>query len=426
MSTSNGGIQSQIPKLLGQNYYHWHIQMKVLLESQDLWSIIEDGYSEIPANASENDQNTYREKVRKDKKALHVIFQAVNETVFERVATSKTSKEAWNILHKAYRGERRVKTVRLQTLRCEFDALRMKDSESIEEYINRTTVIVNQLRLNEEEVPEQRIIEKILRSLTRKYESVVVAIEESKDLNTITTEELLGILQSHELRLKQYDDSPMEQAFQVQSQGLERSRSLRSENTGRGRGRGRGRYNGQIRCFNCQRLGHIAKFCQRRDDTEKISNALMHEKEEDEETMFMIFNIEETTKDGCWYLDSGCSNHMTGDKSLFVTLDESERREVRTGDNKKLEVLGCGDVLIRFKGVEKRVPNVYFVEGLKHNLLSVGQLVQKGYEVKFHNHECTIKDQKGMSIGKVQMTGNKMFPLNLEYDDTPRAYSMMI
>ncbi|KAJ0522113.1 putative RNA-directed DNA polymerase [Helianthus annuus] len=402
--------------------------MKVLLESQDLWTIVEEGYNQPAYGAPESDQNTYKENIKKDKKALHIIFQAASDMVFERIAVCQTSKEAWNVLHKTYRGEQRVKMVKLQTLRCEFDALRMKENESIEDFVNRTTVIVNQLRQNEENISEQRIVEKLLRTLTRKYESVVVAVEESKDLNNMTVEELLGILQSHELRLKQYDEAPMEQAFQVQNS--ERSRQLRYENNGRGRGRGRGRTSGQIRCYNCQKLGHTACFCnQRRDENERMNNALMHEEEgvndKNDDTMFMIFNVEEIPKNDCWYLDSGCSNHMTGDKSLFITLNESERREVRTGDDKKLEVLGSGDVAISIKGTEKRVPNVFYVEGLKHNLLSVGQLVQKGYEVKFSNRECRIKDKTGETIGIVNMTGNKMFPLNLSQDLIPRAYSMI-
>ncbi|XP_022007173.1 uncharacterized protein LOC110906331 [Helianthus annuus] len=303
-------------------------------------------------------------------------------------------KEAWEVLHKAYGGENRVKTVRLQTLRCEFDALRMKDSESIEDYINRTTVIVNQLRLNEERIEEQRIVEKILRSLTRKYESVVVAIEESKDLNAISTKELLGILQSHELRLKQYDDAPTEQAFQVQSNNYDRSRQPRSKNTGRGCGKGRGRFNRLIRCYNCQKLGHTAIFCNKRDENDRSGNVLLHKDEaedENDETMFMIFNVEEVIKNDCWYLDSGCNNHMTGDKNLFISLNESERREVRTGDDKRLDVLGCGDVIIKVKGVGRRVQNVFYVEGLKHNLLSIGQLVQKGYEVRFSDQDARLK-----------------------------------
>lgn len=61
----------------------------------------------------------------------------------------------------------------------------------------------------------KRIVEKMLRSLTRKFEYIVVAIEESKDSKTLSLESLVGTLQSHELRMRQFDDSPMEQAFQV-------------------------------------------------------------------------------------------------------------------------------------------------------------------------------------------------------------------
>ncbi|XP_022003035.1 uncharacterized protein LOC110900455 [Helianthus annuus] len=398
--------------------------MRVLLESQELWTIVEEGYTDLPTNASESDQGIQREKIKKDRKALHIMFQAVSETIFERVATCKTSKEACEILHKAYRGENKVKMVRLQTLRCEFDALKMKDSESIEDYINRMAVIVNQLRLNEERIEEQRIVEKILRSLTRKYELVVVAIEESKDINAISTEELQGILQSHELRLKQYDDASIEQAFQIQSNQHDRTRQSRSDYNGRGRGKGRGKFNNSIRCFNCQKLGHVARFCNKRSEDDKSNTALMHtdeQEDENDDTMFMIFNVEEVIKNDCWYLDSGCSNHMTGDKNLFITLNDSERREVRTGDDKRLEVLGCGDVLIKVKGIERWVPNVFYVEGLKHNLLSIGQLIQKGYDVRFNNQECTIKDSLGSHIGTVRMTGNKMFPLNMKQDLTPRC-----
>ncbi|XP_022004485.1 uncharacterized protein LOC110902055 [Helianthus annuus] len=338
------------------------------------------------------------------------MFQSVNETIFEHIATCKTSKDAWEVLHKAYRGEHRVKTVRLQTLRCEFDNLRMKESETIEDYVNRTTIIVNQLRMNEERIDEQRVIEKILRSLTRKYESVVVAIEESKDLNTISTEELLGILQSHELRLKQYDDASVEQAFQVQGNSYDRSRQFKNDMSGRGRGKGRNMFNGMIRCYNCQRIGHTARFCNKREDSDRSNNVMLHKEDvedENDDTMFMIFNVEEVVKNDCWYLDSGCSNHMTGNKSLFINLNESDRREVKTGDDKRLEVLGCGEVKIRIKGQEKKIPNVFYVDGLKHNLLSVGQLVQKGYDVRFNDKGCTINDSSGYCMGTIKMTGTR-------------------
>ena len=68
-----------------------------------------------------------------------------------------------------------------------------------------------------------------------------MAIEESKDLNTCSLEELLGSLQSHELRIKQFDSSPSEQDFQIQdtSHGGFRGRGGRGSFRGRGQGRGK-------------------------------------------------------------------------------------------------------------------------------------------------------------------------------------------
>jgi len=93
-----------------------------------------------------------------------------------------------------------VNMVRLQTLHSEFDTLKMKDSEPIEDYFNWVVSIVNQLKVNDEKIENQRIVEKILRSLTRKFESTVVTIKELKDLSILSVESLLGSLQLHELR----------------------------------------------------------------------------------------------------------------------------------------------------------------------------------------------------------------------------------
>ncbi|KAJ0785458.1 putative RNA-directed DNA polymerase [Helianthus annuus] len=410
------GIQTQIPKFIGQNYYHWNIQIKVLFESQDLWGVVEEGIRELGTNPTEEATAVYKDAVKKDKRALHILFQSVGDTIFERIALAKSSKEAWGILRKSYQGENRVKSVKLQSLRYEFDALNMKEGESVEDYFNRIILVVNKLRMNEETISEQRIVEKILRSLTRNFESVVITVEETKDLESISTEELMGILQSHELRLKRYEDVPTEHAFQLQNSSNDRYGQSRSETGGKGRSKNRGRNWSLVRCYNCQRLGHTVKFCQRKEDNDKPDNVLIH-KDEDvtdrDDTMFMIFNMEETVKEDCWYLDSGCSNHMTGNRDLFVKLDESVKREVRTGDDKRLDVLGCGEVSIRIKEHTRKIPNVFYVKGLKHNLLSVGQLIQKGYMVLFKKDRCIIKDVKNDVIGDIKMTNNKMFPLRL-------------
>ena len=75
------------------------------------------------------------------------------------------------------------------------------------------------MRKHGEDVSEPKVIEKILRSLPRKYEHIVAAIEEAIDLSEMTMNELLGSWQSNEDRLKRYDDyGAVENAFYIQLQ----------------------------------------------------------------------------------------------------------------------------------------------------------------------------------------------------------------
>lgn len=77
-----------------------------------------------------------------------------------------------------------------------------------------------------------------------------------------------------------------------------------------------------------------------------------------------------------WLIDSGCSNHMTGDKSLFSSFDESLSITVRLGNDKEMKVCGEGTVAVSTStGTQKKLHGVQYVPGLAHNLLSVGQLL---------------------------------------------------
>jgi len=86
-----------LPKLTKVvNYDNWSLKMKTLLGSQENWEVIEDGFDE-PANTTSwsNAQLKVLKDARvKDKAALYILYQAIDESDFEKIASGKSSKEA--------------------------------------------------------------------------------------------------------------------------------------------------------------------------------------------------------------------------------------------------------------------------------------------------------------------------------------------
>jgi gag-polypeptide of LTR copia-type len=162
--------------------------MKALLGLQDVWEVVEQGYTEQEnmQDLMSNELKALKESCKKDKTTLYIMYQAVDESDFEKIAGANTSKDAWETLEKTYKGADRVKQVRVQTLRGEFQTLKMKESEDVLDYITRVELMVNQLKRNGEYMNESRVVKKILRSLVDEFENMVCAIEESKNLAKMT------------------------------------------------------------------------------------------------------------------------------------------------------------------------------------------------------------------------------------------------
>ncbi|GKF43957.1 hypothetical protein Tco_0130509 [Tanacetum coccineum] len=78
----------------------------------------------------------------------------------------------------------------------------MKEGETITDYISRVMVIVNNMGNNEEILKETQIVEKILRTLMKKFNYIVVSIEESKDITTLTIDELQSSIIVHEQKFR--------------------------------------------------------------------------------------------------------------------------------------------------------------------------------------------------------------------------------
>ncbi|KAL9269163.1 hypothetical protein AKJ16_DCAP23005 [Drosera capensis] len=127
MSKEDGGMSFHFSMLNSSNYTVWAIKIEAILDAQEVWEAIE------PTEGEEIDP-------KKDKKARAYILQSIPEDVFLQIAKKKTAKETWESLKTRYLGADRVKKARLQTLKSEFDALRITEQESIDEFAGNLSV----------------------------------------------------------------------------------------------------------------------------------------------------------------------------------------------------------------------------------------------------------------------------------------------
>ncbi|GJV17681.1 hypothetical protein Tco_1363004, partial [Tanacetum coccineum] len=97
-----------------------------------------------------------------------------------------------------------------------------------------------------------------------------------------------------------------------------------------------------------------------------------------------------------WYLDSGCSKHMTGDRSRLKNFMKKFIETVRFGNDHFGAIVGYGDYVIG----DSVIFRVYYVEGLGHNLFSVEQFCDSDLKVAFRKHSCYVRDTDGVELIK--------------------------
>nr|GEZ57297.1 integrase, catalytic region, zinc finger, CCHC-type, peptidase aspartic, catalytic [Tanacetum cinerariifolium] len=110
-----------------------------------------------------------------------------------------------------------------------------------------------------------------------------------------------------------------------------------------------------------------------------------------------------------WYLDSGCSKHMTGDRSQLINFVYKFLGTVKFGNDHVAKIKGYGDYKIR----NVTISRVYFMEGLGHNLFSVGQFCDSDLEVDFRQHTCFIRNLDGVDL-LTGSRGNNLYTLSLQ------------
>ncbi|XP_073063983.1 uncharacterized protein [Primulina eburnea] len=200
------------PVLDGSNYALWKVKMRVFIKSIDerAWQRVLDGWSPPKLEDADGDTRLKPESTwtvdevhssNFNSKALNAVFSSVDTRMFNLITNCVCAKDAWEILQKHCEGSASVRKTRLRMVTSKFESLRMEDKGSILEYDCRLRQLSNESHGLGDLIPNERLVNKVLRYLPERFNVKVCAIEESKDTSTINLDELMSSLRTFEMNL---------------------------------------------------------------------------------------------------------------------------------------------------------------------------------------------------------------------------------
>ena len=135
-----------------------------------------------------------KQKRSRNAAVLSMRQRGVTPSIFPKIMRLKKAKEAWEVLKQEFQGDVKVRAIKLQTLRRDYENTKMKENESLNDYSSRLTDLINQMKSYGDEIEDQHIVEKILISIPEKFVPIIVVIENTKDLKTLGIQELLNFV----------------------------------------------------------------------------------------------------------------------------------------------------------------------------------------------------------------------------------------
>ncbi|XP_048436133.1 uncharacterized protein LOC125475449 [Pyrus x bretschneideri] len=172
--------------------------MKTIFRSHELWSIVETGFTS-PAKAKEEitkgEMKLHRENLVKDARLLESFKELYRIRFFHAIVTLETAKVAWDILKQEFVGGKHIRPMKLHGIRRDFKYTFMSEGESLATYLARLFDLINQIKSYGEYFSNQRIVQKLLTSLPKTYDSTAYVIENTKDIEVIDAQDMVAILQ---------------------------------------------------------------------------------------------------------------------------------------------------------------------------------------------------------------------------------------
>ena len=228
---SEGQSTNRPPLFDGTDYTFWKHRMRIFIRSQDIdvWRVIEVG-NFIPKKRvdgqmipKEYDELTFEDKkqLSMNDKALSILICGITRDVFNSVSHCETAQDMWKLLEVTHEGTSKVRKAKMNILTSEYERFKLKEKETLSEMYTRFSQLVNKMRALGKKFDIEDLNNKLLNVVQWRYRAEVASIKESKDLEVITLEEVIGSLMTYE----------MEATREMEDRKEKRSLAMKAEST---------------------------------------------------------------------------------------------------------------------------------------------------------------------------------------------------
>lgn len=374
-------FQQDIEKLNNHNYSNWKYKVQLLLMKDNLFKKVIEGERPIPDGNSS--QRLIAEWDAADSKAQAYIGLTVEDGQLIHIRNKNTAKEMWNTLKEYHEKNTLTNKVHLMRTIC---SLKLEEGGNAPHHITRMQELFLRLcDIGEESLSDKWSVAMLLSSLPRSYDPLITALETrpEKELTFAVVQEKV----TAEYERKQHADGTYNS-----SEKLMKSVS------------GKEFKKNPLKCYFCKKSGHLKKDCRKylswKENQANKVNAVEHNE--------CLFTFDIRT-DG-WILDSGATQHVTGDKDFFTSLDRSYADKIEVANGQLVNVIGKGTGKLLFTNQEGKVTpvelcNVLYAPKVVGNLISIRQLILSDFSVNFSKNFCEIM-KNGKQIGFIHSTGN--------------------
>ncbi|GJT33501.1 zf-CCHC domain-containing protein [Tanacetum coccineum] len=216
-------------KWMGFIYWKNRFETYVKSKDLDLWHVITDGdfppiqnnpetkKDEVVPFHKQNDN--FKKKLAKNNEAKMVIYNALPRKEYERIFMCQTAKEILDTLLITHQGNNQVKANKIDLLVQQYEQFTISEKESIDNAFAKFNTIITSLKALDESFSSKNCVRKFLRALHPKWRAKVTAIEESKNLTTLSISNSLEILKVYEEGIKK-DSENRSKSEREQSRSL--------------------------------------------------------------------------------------------------------------------------------------------------------------------------------------------------------------